>query len=558
MKKCALVFNVCAVLGLIVSVASAQATERTEVASTHIVISGNPIVDNAPTTNNGGGSAGWDWSKNELDFEAADIDRDGDLDLLVAVKGIFTRSWARPNIILMNNGSGVFTDMTSTYSDWNTRMNNSRDIEAADINGDSWPDAVVYNSEGEPTEIFLNLANDINGNWQGFGLTPATTLPGTSDSVCEGRTLDFDLNGTLDIVRANYKTGAPDDLYSQSSPMTFTNATSLLPSAFWGSSFGSTVQTRDVFDGGILDLNNDGNVDILMIGSSEVKAAYTDGLGGFLAGIDGMSQSATYAGIAVDFDRDGRVDIYRTNDGNDFWRRNTGTAGNGAIIESTTDTSTYANRVGGNTHVCDFNNDGLPDLFINHVDVDLPGFLSDQTLKLFINTGNPSQMFVTDNVNNYPINTLDSVTRDFNGDGIEDMITAGISTAANPQNARIFYYISETFRATFIEDVPDHLEFRLREIPLGSTGSRTIFNLFSVNQGIAVGTGPFIGLGNDVLPQFSLGAPYNVNLSNAATTFFIPVQLPPNTMATIHTRSIAVDFSTGEFQMTPIVELILN
>ncbi|MFT7619855.1 MAG: hypothetical protein ACI97A_003512 [Planctomycetota bacterium] len=558
MKKSALVLNVCAVLGLLVSVASAQATQRQEVAATHLGIAGNPVIDNAPTTNNSGGSAGWDWSKNEMDFEAADIDRDGDLDVLIGIKGIFTRSWARPNIILINNGSGVFTDMTSTFSDWNTRMNNTRDVEAADVDNDAWLDAIVYNSEGEPTEIFLNLGNDINGNWQGFGLTPVTTLPGTSDSVCEGRTLDFDLDGNLDIVRANYKTGAPDDLYRQSSPLAFTSATNLLPSAFWGSSFGSTVQTQDFFDGGILDLNKDGNVDILMIGSSEVKAAYTDGLGGFLTGIDGMSQSATYAGIAVDFDRDGRADIYRTNDGTDFWRRNTGTSASGGIIETTSDTTSYANRVGGNTHVCDFNNDGLPDIFINHVDVDLPGFLSDQTLKLFINTGNPAQMFTTDNVNNYPINTTDSVTADFNGDGVEDMITAGISTAANPQDARIYYYISESFRSTFVEDVPDHLEFRVREIPLGSTSSRTLFNLFSVNQGIAVGSGSFIGLGNDVLPQFSLGYPYNVDLSNAATNFFVPVQLPPNTMATIHTRSIVVDFSTGEFSMTPIIELILN
>ncbi len=540
------------------TVASAQATQRIEVAATHFVVSGNPIVDNAPTTSNGGSPAGWQWSKNEVDYEAADIDKDGDLDLLVGMKGAFTRSWARPNFIMMNDGTGVLTDMTSSFSDWATRMNNTRDIEAADIDGDTWLDAIVYNSENEPTEIFLNLGNDINGNWQGFALTPSATLPGTAGSVCEGRTLDFDVDGSLDIVRANYKNVAADDIYRQSSALTFTSATNLLPSAFWDSSFGSTVQTEDVFDGGILDLNGDGNVDILLIGSSKVKVAYTDGLGGFLVGVSNMAQSATYAGVAADFDRDGRVDIYRTGDGNDFWRRNIANATSGAIVEAQSDNSIYANRVGGNTHVCDFNSDGLPDIFVNHVDVDLPGFLSNQTLKLLINTGNPNAMFSLDNVNNYPVNTFDTVTADFNGDGIEDMITASMGTSGSPQDARTYYYLSETFRSQLIETSPDFLEYRVFKIPAGSTGTRTLFNLFSVNPGIPVGSGPFIGMAADIIPQFSLGFPYRVDLPNAGQTFFVPAQLPPNTMAVIQNRAVMVDFSASYFELTPIIELTLQ
>ncbi len=541
-----------------ISLLQGQATQRQEVASTHISMAYNPITTSVPTTTDGGAPADWRWAKNEVDFETADVDKDGDLDILIGVKGAFTRSWARPNIILINDGQGMFTDMTSTYSDWATRMNNTRDIEAADIDGDSWLDAVVYNSEGEPTEIFLNLGNDISGNWLGFSLTQATTLPGTAGSVCEGRTLDFDLDGDLDIVRANYKSPAPDDFYTQSAPLTFTNSTNLLPSAFWGSSFGSTVQTQDVFDGGILDLNNDGNVDILLIGSSEVKVAYTDGLGGFLAGIDGMSQSATYAGIAVDFDRDGRVDIYRTNDGNDFWRRNIGNNPNGSIMEASTDNSTYANRVGGNTHVTDFNGDGLPDLVVHHVDVDLPVFLANQKLNLFINTGNVNAMFTVDDVNNYPLNTFDSAHGDFNGDGIEDMITASMGTSSNSAAARLYYYLSESFRSTLVEVSPDFLHFNVYSIPPGSMGSRTVYNLFSVNPTFALGQGPILGLGTDVIPQFGWGYPYRVDLPNGVDSLFVPVQLPANTMATIHGRAIMADFNDGTIKLGPIFETILN
>lgn len=558
MKLSAFAVSLFAAFCVLAANVGAQATLRPEVASSKVVMGFNPITTNAPTTNNAGSTADWRWSKNEIDFEAADIDRDGDLDLLVGVKGAFTRAWARPNHILINDGFGTFTDMTATYSDWATRMNNTRDVEAADLDGDSWLDAIVYNAEGEPTEIFLNLGNDISGNWQGFALTPVTTLPGTADSVCEGRTLDFDLDGDLDIIRANYKTAAADDLFAQTTPLNFTSATSLLPSSFWGSEFGSTIQTQDYFDGGILDLNKDGNVDILMIGSSEVKVAYSDGLGGFLAGVDGMAQSATYAGIAADFDRDGRADIYRTNDGNDFWRRNTGTASSGAIIEASTDTNTYANRVGGNTHVCDFNGDGLPDVVVNHVDVDLPGFLSNQKFKLFINQGSTSNMFQVDDLNNYPLNTFDSANADFNGDGIEDMIMAGMGTSTSPADARIYYYLSESFRSDMVEVSNNFFNFDVYSIPLGSGASRSVYNLFSVNPTFNIGDGPFIGLGNDVIPQFSWGFPYAIDLPNTVDSINVPVQLPLSLQAVIHGRAIMADFNNNNIQLGPIFETIIN
>ncbi|MCB9831484.1 MAG: VCBS repeat-containing protein [Planctomycetes bacterium] len=546
--------------------ALAQTLQRTESSATHLILGGNPIVDGAPVDSN------YFLAKNEVDFEPVDIDHDGDVDVLVAVKGAYTpNDHGRPNLILINDGTGVLSNLTATYSNWLTRFDNTRDIEAADVDGDGWEDAIAYNAFGELTEIYRNLGNDVMGNWQGFAATPMATLPGiagTSNGACEGRTVDFDLDGDLDIVRANYKTSASvtqyDDLWSQGPGLAFSNASSLLPASFWQSSFGAVVQTRDVFDGGILDLNGDGYVDILLIGSSEVKAAYTDGMGGFVTARDDMPENLTYAGVAADFDRDGRVDIWRTNDGTDFWLRNTSTGVAGEINETQTDNTSYAGQVGGNTHVCDMNGDGLPDVFVNHVDVDLPNFISNQPLFLYVNTGNLAGMFVQDTTVGYPLNTFDTATADFDGDGIEDVLTASIGRPSTPQNARFYLYLSDPtgssqgFRSTITLNPgnPNLYDFNVVDIPLGSTSTRSLFNLFSLDLSGPLGSGPILGMGADVLPQFSYGFPFHNILPNVVTTFYVPIARVPG-IAGVRYSSVMVDFANGSYQQGTLRELLL-
>ena len=73
---------------------------------------------------------------NSVDAELTDIDRDGDPDLIVA-------NYEQQNRFYLNDGSGVFSDITDPHLP--TDMNFSRDMDFGDVDGDGDPDIIVAN-----------------------------------------------------------------------------------------------------------------------------------------------------------------------------------------------------------------------------------------------------------------------------------------------------------------------------------------------------------------------------------------------------------------------------
>ena len=167
----------------------------------------------------------------ETDFEPVDIDMDGDPDVVCVRKSPFTTDGPRTNILFINDGTGVFTDMTSTFTTFNATPGNSRNVKVGDINNDGWPDLATVSSEGEPTRIFYNNGNDAIGNWQGLSAAVNITLTSGQHNHCDLGLVDFNNDGWLDIYRAEYQSGTEDDLLMQDplNPGTFTNVTNLLP-----------------------------------------------------------------------------------------------------------------------------------------------------------------------------------------------------------------------------------------------------------------------------------------------------------------------------------------
>jgi hypothetical protein len=115
-----------------------------------------------------------------------DIDRDGDLDVVVLNRG--------QERVLVNDGDGVFTDETAARFPVTT--DSTRGGGLADLDGDGDLDVVTGNSRGEPVALFLNHGGFFKA--KSFGMVP---LPNETDSGLE--LVDLEGDGDLDVYLPN-------------------------------------------------------------------------------------------------------------------------------------------------------------------------------------------------------------------------------------------------------------------------------------------------------------------------------------------------------------------
>ena len=80
-----------------------------------------------------------------MDAVAADIDDDGDLDLVIAHE-------FRRNILLLNDGAGVFTDASDRFPD---TSRDSEDLAVHDWDGDGALDVLIVSEDDQVNELFL-------------------------------------------------------------------------------------------------------------------------------------------------------------------------------------------------------------------------------------------------------------------------------------------------------------------------------------------------------------------------------------------------------------------
>ncbi len=125
---------------------------------------------------------------------AGDIDNDGDLDLML---GDYNNTLE--DRLLLNNGAGFFTDVTSTRLA-NPSSNFSVEINFADFNGDGWKD--IAESDGTAGLMKLHVNNGAGG----FN----TMLQVSANATYVSAVGDLDGDGKVDI----YQGRDPQDAYS--------------------------------------------------------------------------------------------------------------------------------------------------------------------------------------------------------------------------------------------------------------------------------------------------------------------------------------------------------
>ncbi|NDJ78110.1 MAG: VCBS repeat-containing protein, partial [Chloroflexi bacterium] len=82
-----------------------------------------------------------------MDARPIDVEGDGDLDLLIAYEFL-------PNLLLLNDGSGNFTDASAERLPQNPH--DSEDIGVADFDGDGDLDVVVVTEDDQVNELYIN------------------------------------------------------------------------------------------------------------------------------------------------------------------------------------------------------------------------------------------------------------------------------------------------------------------------------------------------------------------------------------------------------------------
>jgi hypothetical protein len=395
----------------------------------------------------------------------ADLDGDGDLDIVVANKSQQSRIW-------INDGFGYFTDETSSRAP----VASYDTIRAAvgDVTGDARPDiyfANFNNPTGQQNQLWIN---DGSGH---FIVETGSRLPAVVDTSNSAIIVDVNKDGSNDIVVAN-ATGQPERLYLNDGTGHFTEAP-LPPRLGTGS---TSVAATDV--------NSDGNIDLLFgnggsAGPEQDQLLMGNGTGAFTDGTSSRLPSVGDATVDVrfgDVNQDGCPDIVVANFGQNRLYLNGKSGGlcTGVFTQVTTTNLPVDNANTRETRVGDLNGDGYPDIFFANInlanqllfndgtgkfesvsgqlsgripadtdntthaeaidvdgdrDVDFVISARNQRVKVYINDGNG--FFTDQTATRLPTGVYDTIrvaVDDLTGDGCPDIYLANFGTSPGQQN----------------------------------------------------------------------------------------------------------------------------
>ena len=223
---------------------------------------------------------------NSMDIEMADLDKDGDIDAVIAME-------FRPNVLLLNDGAGKFENASSGRLP--QKNHDSEDIAVGDFDRDGDLDLIFVAEDDQQHEYYLNDGKALFSEApQGF------SFPSTSNAIDAA---DFDKDGDLDLVMGN----AGQDFYLVNDGKgRFTDETkNRMPQ---DQNTTQDVQSADIDKDGDLDLllgNEDGNRLYLNDG----KGFFTDATSERLP----LANEETRKVDMADIDKDGDVDLFFSN-----------------------------------------------------------------------------------------------------------------------------------------------------------------------------------------------------------------------------------------------------
>ena len=361
----------------------------------------------------------------EKDLAVADLDKDGDPDVVLVRKQPFSNPGGRRNVLFMNEG-GVMTDRTATLAPDMLDETDDRDIALVDVNGDTWIDAVTVTTFSEQPRVYINQG-EVGGVWQGLDWNAADNRLPTFSPAPKFCSVGFgDITGDQipELFFVDYDNTLEDRLLINDGNGFFTDETGTRLTALMSDSVFGT-------DAAILDIDGDGDRDIIKNNASgsspppgsqppAVLVLYNDGTGVF------DHRQVAYNGSPYmfepgDFNNDGRIDLFVVDDLQDEYLLNTGNDINGRVIWNnvTVTGSPKTAQFGGNTVVGDLDRDGFLDVYVSDVDTDIAG--CDRQAAALRNQGDVPTITLSDPLNGdarswMPTGTFDVALLDIDGD----------------------------------------------------------------------------------------------------------------------------------------------
>jgi len=226
----------------------------------------------------------------------ADIDNDGDLDLIITGKD---GDLLNDNTTLYsNNGLGDFTEIPETGL---SILTDAGSIAFADTDGDGDQDLLLTGRDGSPTYYAHYYLNDGSGNF-----TPDTTQPFEPSG---GGNLDFadiDNDGDLDLFMTGFHNGNTrfSKLYQNDGIGNFSELTST-----------PFLDIGGVSSSAFFDMDNDNDLDLILTGKNNNNQKKTtlyenDGAGNFSLVSNTPFENVFNGGVAAaDTDNDGDIDV---------------------------------------------------------------------------------------------------------------------------------------------------------------------------------------------------------------------------------------------------------
>jgi len=211
----------------------------------------------------------------------ADVNGDGLPDILVANRADDGKG---PNYVCFNKGKGQFDADCLPFS-----HESATTITPADINGDGLVDLIVPHRDGGQSYVYINGGKGNLDKRIPFGPGDAT--------IRMTQAADLNRDGMLDIVAIDERRGA--FIYFGEKGTTFSNGAPI-------SSGGATPYALMVGD-----LNSDGAIDVVVGHVEAAPVAYVnDGTGKHFTPVTFGDNKGTVYGFAIgDLDRDGLQDI---------------------------------------------------------------------------------------------------------------------------------------------------------------------------------------------------------------------------------------------------------
>ena len=315
-----------------------------------------------------------------------DLNNDG-WDDIFAVTGAGSAQ-SNPNKLYISNQDGTYTESATSWGLSNSDYRNSGPI-IMDFNGDGWRDLLIGSAgAGGLSRYYENNGDNTFTDRSGFtGLTNADTFSISAS--------DIDNDGDLDIALTRWIFYTDQLIWLNDGNANFTDVTKSILS--------DAPPHRSTFTAGLVDMNNDYNVDLLMTSDfSDSKFYLGNGSTFQLTNAPVINDENGMGGAYADYDNDGHLDWFVSSiydqdgiseanwgvSGNRLYRNN----GNGGFVDATDSAGVRDGLWGWGSCFADFNNDMYLDLY--HVN----GFPVDGVLGIdetdFDN--DPAKMFIND------------------------------------------------------------------------------------------------------------------------------------------------------------------